>query len=233
MDTEQINQTLSACEQALATGQDIDLRALGYWRAVSAVKRHPEWVEAYADRVAEIDRRAFERSVRMRFPLGFGIALLTVGTIVGLALAVIGATGPRRKSGILFALGAGMLIVTTHDLAHFLVGGALGIRFSHAFLGGKGVIEPGLKIDYRTYLRTPPRRRAWMHASGAIATKLLAVLAVMIAVCAALPSRISALLAGGAGLAILVDVFFSTRYSDWKRFQREMRVAESLERSRR
>lgn len=232
MDTEQINQTLSACEQALATGQDIDLRELGYWRAVSAVKRHPEWVEAYADRISEIDRRVFERSVRMKFPLGFGIALLTVGTLVGLALAVIGATGPRRKNGILFALGTGVMIVTTHDLAHYLVGSALGIRFSHAFLGGKGVIEPGLKIDYRTYLRTSPRRRAWMHASGAIATKLVAVLALLISVGAALPSRVSALLAGGAGLAILIDVFFSTRYSDWKRFQREMRVAESMERSR-
>src|SRR6185437_4398483 len=202
MDTEQIDQTLAACEQALATEREVDLRTLGYWRAISAVKRHPEWVEAYANRIADIDRRAFERSVRMRFPLGIGIALLGIGTIVGLALAMIGATGPRRKNGLLFAMGTGLLIVTTHDLAHYLIGTALGIRFSHAFLGGKGVIEPGLKIDYGTYLRTPPHRRAWMHASGAIATKLVAILAFVIARCAGLPSRVSALLAGGAGVAI-------------------------------
>ncbi|MGH2460833.1 MAG: hypothetical protein ACRDIY_18410, partial [Chloroflexota bacterium] len=147
MDAPQIEQTLAACEQSLATGQPIDLRALGFWRAVSAVKRHPEWVGTYADRIAEIDRQAFERSVQLRFPLGIGIALLTVGTLVGLALAVLGATGHRRKNELLFLIGSGLLIVTTHDLAHYLIGRALGIRFSQAFLGGKGAIEPGLKID--------------------------------------------------------------------------------------
>ncbi len=229
MDAEQIDRTLAACEQALRNGEPIDLRALGFWRAVAAVKRNLAWTEVYGDRIAEIDRQAFERSVRLRFPLFVGLAALALGALVGLILAIVGLRPPHRKSGGLFVLGSLILIVTTHDLAHYAVGQALGIRFSQAFLGGKGLIEPGLKVDYASYLRAPAQSRALMHASGAVATKLVAILGFLVALLARLPARVSVLLAGIASLTILIDVFFSTRYSDWKRFSREIRVANALQ----
>ena len=59
-----IEAILAGCEHALAAGGKVDLRELGFWRAVSAVKRRREWIERYADRIGAIDRQAFERAVR-------------------------------------------------------------------------------------------------------------------------------------------------------------------------
>ena len=61
-----------------------------------------------------------------------------------------------------------MLLGTTHDLAHLVVGRLVGIRFTHWFIDGPTRLQPGLKTDYASYLRTPPHARAWMHASGAL-----------------------------------------------------------------
>ena len=119
-----------------------------------------------------------------------------------------------------------MLLGTTHDLAHLVVGRLVGIRFAHWFIDGPTRLQPGLKTDYASYLRTPPHARAWMHASGALTTK-------------AIPFAILALRSGDppwvrwalfvlGGVQILTDVFFSRHHSDWKRFRREMAVADSL-----
>ena len=47
---------------------------------------------------------------------------------------------------------------------------AVGMRFIAYFIRELIPPFPGLKIDYATYLRVPPEARAWMHASGAIAS---------------------------------------------------------------
>ena len=49
------------------------------------------------------------------------------------------------------------------------------IRFTDYFVGGPPPPRPGLKTDYATYLRADPGSRAWLHASGAIATQARAV----------------------------------------------------------
>jgi hypothetical protein len=40
-----IDRTLAACEQQLQAGRTPDLRALGFWRAVAAVKRRRDLVD--------------------------------------------------------------------------------------------------------------------------------------------------------------------------------------------
>lgn len=233
MDESQVDAILTTCEQALAGGGAIDLRGLGFWKAVAAVKRHPEWIETYATRIATIDRQAFDRAVRWRFPVGTMALLLGLGSAAGLALVAASARAPRFWKGLLLLAGTGLLTVSTHDLAHLVVGGALGIRFSEAFLGGKMLVEPGLKIDYESYLRTPPRARAGMHASGALVSKVVPFTVLIAGTRERAPRWANlALLGIGVG-SILTDVLFSTRYSDWMRFRREMRIARALEQSAR
>ena len=41
-------------------------------------------------------------------------------------------------------------------------------------------MQPGLKTDYATYLRTPPAARAVMHAAGAVASKLAPLLVLLL-----------------------------------------------------
>ena len=228
MDAERVEAILTACEEALASSYRVDLRRLKFWQAVEAVKRHPDWVDRYAERIARIDRQAFERATAFTLPPTFGVALLAMGTVIGVVLVLATYVAPRRWKGGLVLAGTGVLLGATHDLAHFLVGRALGMRFSHLFLGGPLGLRPGLKTDYATYLRTPPQARAWMHASGALVTKAVPFIVLSVTAATRVPSWARLLLLGIGVVQIVTDVLFSTRFSDWKRFRRELRLARQV-----
>jgi hypothetical protein len=219
----QIERTLAACEEALAGAGRPDLRALGFWRAVAAVKRRADLVQRHAQRIAAIDRRAFRRGVPLAFPVTLGVIALDVALFGGLLLlaTAAGLPHPWRELFVLAATGA--LDVATHGLAHLAVGTFMGIGFTEWFVSLPK--PPGFKIDYASYLRASPRQRAWMHAAGAIATKLTPFLVIPYAL--AIDTEMWAvliILALGV-VQILTDVLYSVRASDWKKFRREMRLA--------
>ena len=220
-----------------------DLAGFGFWRLVREVKLEPRLADHWAVVIGRIDQKAFERSVRPRLPVWLGNTILLVASAVliaalyvaiGLGRDAVGA-GDQLLPGLIAVAAAGGLSVNLHDLAHWVVGRMVGIRFTAYFLK-KPLLTPGLKIDYASYLRTSPGSRAWMHASGAIVSKI-APFAVFVAVY--LPHRSAgydlfpswslwAILAIGV-VQIITDIVFSTRKSDWKRFRRERRIARSME----
>lgn len=238
--TEELQDAFSRIEREVEKG-NIDLSALGFWRLVRQVKVEPRLADHWAEVIGRIDQRAFQRAVRPRLPVWLGNSILLVQTLVlvavipwALALAR-GAIALPFWAGLLAVVAAGGLSVSVHDLTHWIVGRLAGMRFTAYFLK-KPLLTPGLKIDYATYLRTPPGARAWMHASGAIASKI-APFAVFVAVY--LPHRAAgydlfpswslwAILAIGV-LQIITDVLFSTKKSDWKRFKRERGIARSMD----
>jgi hypothetical protein len=223
VDESQIERTLIACEQALSAGGTPDLRALGFWRAVAAVKRRGDLVERYATRVAAVDRETFRRRVRLAFPVTLGVIALDVALFGGLLLLAIAIGVPHPWRELLVLAATAGLDIATHGLAHLAVGTFAGIGFTHWFVGPPK--PPGFKIDYASYLRTPPRQRAWMHAAGAIATKLTPFLVLPYAVAIGTDAwAVLAILAVGV-IQILTDVLYSVRASDWKKFRREMRLA--------
>ena len=219
-----------------------DLSALGFWKLVRQVKLDPRLAEHWADVAGRIDRKAFERRVRPRLPVWLGNSILLLASAV-LIFALFVAIGLGRDAsgaadqllpGLIAVAAAGGLSVNLHDLAHWILGRMVGIRFTAYFLK-KPLLTPGIKIDYASYLRTSPRARAWMHASGAIVSKI-APFAVFVAVY--LPHRAAgydlfpswslwAILAIGV-VQIVTDVLFSTKKSDWKRVRRELRVARRV-----
>jgi hypothetical protein len=82
--------------------------------------------------------------------------------------------------------------------------------------------QPGVKLDYDTYLRADPVRRAWMHAAGAIITKVIPFALIGAAVAANLPLWLPWAL-GVLGVAmVVIDVVWSAKSSDWKKFKREL-----------
>jgi hypothetical protein len=220
MRPDEVEQVVQRCEEALAAGTPVDLRALGFWRAVAVVKRDPTLVERYADRIGRIDRLAFERGVRLRVPIAPGALVLSGGALLGLLLVAVASrlVGIQRDLALLG--GAGLLLATTHDLAHLAVGRLVGIHFAWWFLDGPTRLQPGLKTDYTTYLHVAPRDRAGMHAAGALTTKIVPFLLLPLAN----GSRAQPVLLGIGLVQILTDVVFSTRQSDWKRVRRELRV---------
>ncbi len=199
-----------------------DLAGTGFWRAVAAVKGDPALVETYADRIAAIDDRAFGAWALVRVPLGPGTAVMGAVVLVGVLFLAAAFPLGAPWDGLALLAGMGALAVSTHGLGHLAVGALCGIRFTGWFIG-RGRPQPGVKIDYGSYLRTPPRCRAWMHAAGALVTKVVPVVAFGIGVAAAAPTWALAILAAVTVLQIVTDVTLSTRSGDWKKFRREMR----------
>lgn len=226
MERQEIERTLDACDDALAAGAASDLAALGFWRAVASVKRSPALVDAYAGRIGDIDRRAFRLGVRVRLPATIGAAFVVAGTVLGLALLAVAPGFAHPWLDFMLLAGFGALDVAAHGLAHLVVGTLVGIRFTDWFVVLPSKPQPGLKTDYASYLRASARARAWMHASGAIVTKIVpfAVLPYGIAIGADAWALI--VIAAIGALQIATDLLFSVTASDWKKFRREMRIAE-------
>jgi hypothetical protein len=223
VDESQVERTLASCEEALAGAGTPDLRALGFWRAVAAVKRRGDLVERYASRIAAIDREAFRRSVRLVFPVTLGVIALDVALFGGLLLLAIAIGVPHPWRELLVLAATGALDVAVHGLAHLAVGAFGGIGFTDWFI--QLPKPPGFKIDYESYLRASPPQRAWMHAAGAIATKLAPFLVIPYALAIDTEMWAVVILVVLGILQIVTDLVFSVRASDWKRFRREMRLA--------
>jgi len=220
-----IDPALAACEHQLEAGRAPDLHALGFWHAVAAVKRRRELVDRYATRIAAIDRETFRRRVRLTFPIGVGIVLVVGGLVVDLVFLAIASGAPHHWRELLVLVGTGGLDIATHGPAHLVVGALVGIRFTDWFIDVAKLRPPGFKTDYASYLRASPRARAWMHAAGAIVTKLTPFLVVPYALAIDTDSwAVGLLLTLGFG-QVVSDIVYSTKKSDWKKFRREMRLA--------
>ena len=225
---EELQAAFARIEAAVAAG-DTDLSRLGFWRLLRQVKLDPALSTHWAEAAGRIDRAAFERAVRRRFPVWLGNAVLVLGTLVG-GLAVVVAMDAESEvvAGLALVAAAGIWSVSVHCLAHWVVGRLVGIGFTSYSFGGPFPPRPGLKTDYTTYLRTPAGARAWMHASGALATKVapFVVLGFWWATDAPAWSAWACLAIGV--LQIVTDVVLSTKSSDWKKVARERRVAREL-----
>lgn len=220
-----ISAVLDTAEQAVVDGRS--LAGTGFWKAVSAVKREPILIEEHADRIAAIDQAAFSNWALLTIPVPVGTGLMLLASAVGLLL--LSASYWLESPFDILSFGAGLvvLLVTTHGLAHLVVGAVVGIGFTAWFIGTLARPQPGVKVDYSTYLRTEPMRRAWMHASGAITTKLVPLLLIGVVVFAELPGWIILALVGLTLVTAVTDVVWSTKSSDWKKFVREREFAQT------
>lgn len=224
MTPEEIEVVLASAERELADTGAADLRSLGFWRVVDAVKRDPSLNDQFADRIGAIDRAAFATWARLVIPIWLGTTIALGGAIAGVALMALSPTW-SAWSGLIFLAGTGAVIGATHGLGHLVVGWIGGIRFSAWFVG-RGRPQPGVKTDYATYLRASPRSRAWMHASGALVTKAIPFLLLPVAL--SMPSNpawVSVVLVVLGVVQIITDVLWSTKSSDWAKYRREMKNA--------
>jgi hypothetical protein len=227
VDEHDIERVLAACDADLRAGGRGDLSARGFWRAVAAVKRDPRLVPIFADRIGDIDRRAFRKAVPLHFPIAFGWLLLGGATVVGVGLLAIAPSLADPLDDLAVLVGMGGVLVGTHDLTHLVVGSALGMRFTDVFSKGPRRPQPGVKLDYATYLRVPARGRAWMHASGAIVSKIVPFAVAVYGLAIGTAVWAIALMVAVGLVSIVIDAVLSVKKSDWQRFNREMTIARS------
>jgi hypothetical protein len=216
----EIDTILNAAEVQIGFGSAPEISGTGFWPAVRAVKSKPKLIDQFADRIGAIDKAAFDSWARLVIPIGLGTVMAVVGVLIGLSIISAAALIPEWN-GVVFLIGTGVLIGTTHGLGHLIVGFIGGIRFSAWFIGRRRP-QPGVKTDYATYLRATPKARAWMHASGAIVTKAIPFLLLPAALAvSAIPAWVSMALVGIGMVQIVTDIVWSTKSSDWAKFARE------------
>lgn len=218
---------LDRIEAAVLEG-NADLGALGFWRIVAQVKPDRILVERHADQIGRIDTAAFREFARLRMSVWAGNAVLLIGAGVGLASAIAArVVSSSTLAGLLLIAAGAIWTVTLHSPTHWFVGSLVSIRFTDYFVGGPPPPRPGLKSDYASYLRADPGSRAWMHASGAIATKLAPFLALAFWPGSGAPWWSAVALIAIGVVSIGTDIVFSVKLSDWKKFLRERAVARA------
>lgn len=116
------------------------------------------------EQIENVSVKRFRENVSFTLSIAFGNLLATIATIAAIIMAL------RISSEWMLYLSALVLMTSLHPLSHFLTGSLLGIKFTHYYLDGPARFEPTLRIDYSSYLKAPPRRRALMHASGVVGT---------------------------------------------------------------
>jgi hypothetical protein len=219
--------------EAAVSGGQTDLAAMGFWSLVRGVKRDPMLSAHWADQIGRIDRMAFERRMRRRFPVWFGNAVLAGGVAAGgAAIAVSVWASDPTVAGLALVASAGILSVSVHDLAHWAVGRRHGIRFLSYFLDGPVRIQPGIKTDYATYLRAQPESRAAMHAAGAIASKVAPFVSLGFWRVSNAPAWAAWVTLGIGVVQVVTDIVWSTKHSDWKKVRRERRLAAAYRAAR-
>jgi len=218
----EVDTILNKIEVEIGFGGTPDLRGTHFWSAVAATKRDPDLVSKFADRIGAIDRAAHDAWARLVIPLTVGTILATVAALIGIGIVTGSLIVDFQWRGVAFLAGAGVLVGSTHGLGHLVVGYMVGIRFSGWFIG-RARPQPGVKINYATYLRASPRSRAWMHASGAIVTKFIPFLLVPVALAlSAIPMWATLALLVLGVIQIVTDVLWSTKSSDWAKYLREI-----------
>lgn len=227
---------LDRIEAAVDAG-DTGLGRLGFWRLVGLIKRDDALIDRYAEQAGRIDAKGFDARFPHGVPLWLGNALLAASVAVGviaawaaILFAIDTSSEARTEVGVALLVAALAWMVGLHSSTHYVVGRLVGIRFRRYFFAFPPPPLPGLKTDYATYLRATPTGRVWMHASGAVATKVAPFLALALAPATGAPGwAVVALLALGL-LQIGTDVLFSTKASDWKKVRRELEVGRARRR---
>ena len=216
-----VNEALDRAEAAVAEGKG--LRGTGFWPAIRTVKADPSRYDL--ERIAAIDRAAFTNWALLTVPIVPGTILNLVVTAGGLGLIAWSYADDTPVSWLWFLLGLGIVWVTTHGLAHLMVGRIQGMRFTHWFIGEITLPQPGVKVDYATYLTVPAHRRAWMHASGAITSKVVPFALIPAAIASEQPTWVAWAVAAFGVISVATDIAWSTKVSDWKKYRREMDLA--------
>lgn len=185
-----------------------------FWDIINQVKRYKINDDELLKRIADISQKRFREKVSFTLSIPVGNLLEIALTIAALVLAF------RVSSEWILYLSALLLMTTLHPLSHYITGSLIGIKFTYYYLNGPARIEPTLKIDYFSYLKTTPKRRALMHASGVIGTVIAPLIAALIALSKGVPSAAFNLFILFL-LLIIFELLTSTKIGDLMRAKRE------------
>jgi hypothetical protein len=204
---------------------DYNLRKLGFWKLVAKIKKDPQLSAKFAEQAGRIERKASEKKVRLRINIWLGHAAEISAMLLGIALIWLGfAHSSELARSLSLVLASVILSMSVHPLAHYAVGRFCGINFLYYFLNGPAKIEPTLKIDYASYLKAHPRKRAAMHLAGPIVTISATLTCLVLGLVASILQWAKILLLLYFLFTLATDIFLSPKAGDIKRVKREWQI---------
>ncbi len=141
---------------------EINYNGRDFWALLQQVKKDRINDDDLLEQIENVSVKRFREKVSFTLNVASGNALAIIATVAAVVLAF-------RSEWMLY-IGALILMTSLHPLSHYLAGSLLGIKFTHYYLDGPARFEPTLRIDYSSYLKASPERRALMHASGVVGT---------------------------------------------------------------
>ncbi len=149
--------------------------AKAFWNIINQVKKDKINDDELLKLITNINQKRFRETISFSLSVPAGNLFELIITIAAMVLPF------QIESSLMFYISAFVLMATLHPLFHYITGTLSGIRFTHYYLDGPAMIEPTLKIDYFSYLKASPGRRALMHASGVVGTVIAPLVAALIA----------------------------------------------------
>ncbi len=181
---------------------------------VESIKREKINDDAMLQDIEEISLKRFGERTRLTLGVLPGNLLEAIATIAILIMLI------RMDSEWMLYISVPALMTTLHPLSHYIMGTFLGIRFTHYYLNGPAKIEPTMRIDNFSYLKTPGKKRALMHLSGVIGTICAPLVAAFFAIWNGSEAAVTNLLVIFV-LLIIFELLTSTKTGDLKKVKRE------------
>ncbi len=192
---------------------EINYDAKAFWAIVDRVKKDKINDDDLLEQIESISLKRFRENVSFMLSVVVGNALAVIATVAAIGLAF-------QKGEWMLYISTLILMTSLHPLSHSITGSILRMKFTHYYLNGSARFEPTLRIDYSSYLKASPERRALMHASGVVGTIAAPLIAMLIA------------LNTGAGdaafnlfilflLLVVFELLTSTKTGDLMRAKRE------------
>lgn len=239
MKIEEILKKLDFIEKEVDKG-NLKLKKLGFWEIVNEAKINQEIAEKTAKKIAKINRKVFEKRWKWKFNplLGIFVLLLISAITIYFYFVVV---NDKFLLSLYLPIASFILSASFHTPLQYIVGRILGIKFIYIYprgiymferhSKGKIKIEPALKLDYESYLKASPIKRAIMHASGATLTIVAVIYFFILSII--LKAEIwSIFICGFITFAyILTDLTYSKNQAAWKRFLEEYRNSKIYKKS--
>jgi hypothetical protein len=231
---EELIKKLEKIEEEVNKG-NLKLKKLGFWDIVHEAKIDPEVAKILGKKIAEINKKVFDKKWKWKFRPILGIVLLTLISIIMIFFYFI-VYSDKFLLSVYLPIASFILSASLHPITQYITGRIFGIKFLyiyprgiyifHRSSKGKIKIEPALKLDYYSYLNTSPMKRAIMHASGAIVTIVVVVFFFIYSIL--IKAEIwSIIICGILAISyILTDIFYSAKMAAWKHFLEEYKIAK-------
>jgi len=168
-----IEEKLKEIEKEVEKG-NLKLKELNFWEIVYKAKLDRNIANMFGKKIADINKKVFEKRWKLKFKPILGVCLLLVISLITIYFYFL--IEDHFYFSLYLPIASFILSASLHVPVQYLIGRILGIKFIYIYprgiymferhSKGKIKIEPALKLDLESYLKASSIKRLIFHISG-------------------------------------------------------------------